>query len=50
MTNNHTSSPPPDHHSVAAIASIWLLVLALIGVMEIGSLLMSRTMLAAILQ
>ena len=50
MTNNHASSPPPDHHSAGAIASIWLLVLALIGVMEIGSLLMSRTMLAAILQ
>jgi hypothetical protein len=46
MANKHT--PPPDHHSAKAIASIWLLLLALIGVMEIGSLLMSPTMLAGV--
>ncbi len=42
--------PPncPDHHSNEAIASIWLLLLALFVVIELASLLMSRSMLAAI--
>ena len=48
MTNNHTSPPAHDHHSAAAIASIWVLLLVLIGVIEIGSLLMSGSMLAAV--
>ena len=54
MTNNENTSPlapplAPDHHSNAAIASIWVLLLVLIAVIEIGSLLMSRSMLAGIL-
>jgi len=39
----------PDHHSDAAVASIWVLLLAVIVVIEVGSLLMSRAMLAAVL-
>ena len=48
MTNNHTSPPAHDHHSAAAVASIWVLLLVLIGVIEIGSLLLSGSMLAAV--
>jgi hypothetical protein len=47
MTND-LSRKAPDHHSDAAIASIWVLILAMIAVIEIGSLLMSRSMLMAI--
>ena len=49
MTNNQTSPKIPDHHSDVAIASIWVLMLAMIVVIEIGSLLLSRSMLAAVL-
>ena len=50
MTNNQNTLPKaPDHHSDAAIASIWVLLLALIIVIEIGSLLISRSMLTAVL-
>jgi hypothetical protein len=50
MTNNQDTLPKaPDHHSDAAIASIWLLLLTLIVVIEIGSLLLSHTMLAGVL-
>ena len=48
MTND-LSPKGPDHHSDAAIASIWVLVLSLFVVIEIGSLLMSRSMLAGVL-
>jgi hypothetical protein len=37
-----------DHHSDAAIASIWLLLLACVVVIELVSLLMSGSMFAAI--
>ena len=50
MTNNLNTLPKaPDHHSDAAIASIWVLMLALIVVIEIGSLLVSHSMLAGVL-
>ena len=48
MTNNQTLPKAPDHHLDTAIASIWVLFLALIVVIEIGSLLVSRSMFAAI--
>jgi hypothetical protein len=44
-----TPTKAPDHHSDAAIASIWILFLALVVVIEIGSLLTSRSMLTAVL-
>lgn len=50
MTNNHNTSPEaPDHHSDAAIAPTWVLLLALIVVIEIGFLPVTRSVLAAIL-
>ena len=49
MTNDQTSPKAPDHHSDAAIASIWVLMLAMIVVIEIGSLLVSHSMLAGVL-
>ena len=49
MTNNQTLPKAPDHHSDAAIASIWVLVLAVMVAIEIGSLLVSRAMLAGVL-
>lgn len=47
--NQNTSPKTADHHTDAAIASIWVLLLAVIVVIELGSLLLSRPMLAAIL-
>ncbi len=49
MTNYQTLPKAPDHHSDAAIASIWVLILAAIVVIEIGSLLVSRSMLAGVI-
>ena len=51
MTNNQDTSPEAlDHHSdAAAIAPFWLLLLALIVVIEIGFLPATRSMLAAVL-
>lgn len=50
MTNNqNNASKAPDHHSDVAVASIWALLLALIVAIEIGSLLMSRSTLTAVL-
>ena len=51
MTNNQDTSPEaPDHHSgAAAIAPFWLLLLALIVVVEIGFLPVTRSMWAAVL-
>ena len=49
MTNNQTSPKIPDHHSDVAIASIWVLMLAVIVVFELVSLLMSHSMLAGVL-
>lgn len=49
MKNNQdTSRKTADHHSDAAIASIWVLLLAVIVVIELASLLASRSMLAAV--
>jgi hypothetical protein len=50
MTNDQDTLPKaPDHHSDAAIASIWLLLLTLIVTIEIGSLLLSRAISAGVL-
>lgn len=50
MTKSQDSSPvTPDHCSHIAIASIWILLVALIVVIETGSLFISRSMLAAVL-
>jgi hypothetical protein len=49
MTNHQTLPKAPDHHSDAAIASIWVLMLAMIVAIEIGSLLVSRSMLGGLL-
>jgi len=49
MTKNEDTKLP-DHHSDVAIASIWVLLLSLIVVIEIGSLMMTRSMLAAVLR
>ena len=49
MTNNQNSPKAPDHHSDVAIASIWVLMLAMIVVIEIGSLLVSHSMLAGVI-
>lgn len=46
MTNNQILPKAPDHHSDIAIASIWVLMLAVIVAIEIGSLLVSHSMLA----
>ena len=51
MTNNKNDAyKAPDHHTDIAIASIWVLMLALIVVIEIGSLFISDTMLTAVLR
>jgi hypothetical protein len=48
MTNNQNSSPEaPDHY--AAIAPFWFLLLAVIVVVEIGFLPVTRTLFAAVL-
>ena len=50
MKNNQdTSRKTADHHSDAAIASIWVLLLSVIVVIELGSLLASRAMFAPVL-
>ncbi len=46
--NNENTQSARDNHSAAAIASIWVLLLALVGVIELLSLLMSSSMLAGI--
>jgi hypothetical protein len=44
-----TTSEAPDHHSeVATIAPLWLLLLALITVIEIGALPVTRSAIAAV--
>jgi hypothetical protein len=48
MTDNQTLPKAPDHHSDAAIASIWVLMLAMIVAIEIGSLLVSHSLLAGL--
>jgi hypothetical protein len=48
MTEIDTAPEASDHRTEAAIASIWVLLLALIVVIEIGSLFISRSMLAAV--
>ena len=51
MTNDQgTSAEAPDHHSdAAAIAPFWLLLLAVIVVVEIGFLPVTRSLFAAVL-
>ena len=51
MTNNQdTSSEAPDHHTDAAvIAPMWILLLAVIVVIEIGFLPVTRSLFAAVL-
>jgi hypothetical protein len=51
MTNNQDTSPQvPDHYSDAAvIAPIWVLLMALIIVIEIGCLPVTRSILVAVL-
>jgi len=46
--NNRNPQISRDHHSDAAIASIWLLLLVLVVAIELVSLFMSGSMLAAI--
>jgi len=48
MMNNQNPQTARDHHSDAAIASIWLLLLVVVVVIELVSLFMSGSMLAAI--
>ena len=49
MTNDQNPSLAPDHSFDAAIAPTWVLLLALIGVIEIGLLPVTRSLLAAVL-
>jgi len=50
MTNSQDTSPERyDHHSDAATAPIWVLLLALIIMVEIGFLPVTRTLFAAVL-
>ncbi len=46
--NNQNTKSTRENHSEVAIASIWLFLLALVVAVELISLLMSRSMLAAI--
>jgi hypothetical protein len=46
--NNQNTKSTRENHSEVALASIWLLLLALAVVVELVSLLMSHSMLAAI--
>jgi hypothetical protein len=49
MTDNQDRLPKAGHdHADAAIASIWFLLLAFIVVIEVGSLLISHSMLTAV--
>ena len=50
MTDIESTTPDaPDHHSeVATIAPLWLLLLALITVVEIGALPLTRSLLVAV--
>lgn len=49
IDNQDTSPKTTDHRIDAAISSIWVLFLGAIAVIELGSLLISRSMLAAVL-
>jgi hypothetical protein len=49
--NNLESKAPgqnQDHHTAAAVATIWAVLLVLVVVFELASLLMSRSMLAGV--
>jgi hypothetical protein len=46
--NNQNTQSARDYHSAAAIASIWVLLLALVVVIELLSLLMSSSMLSGV--
>jgi hypothetical protein len=49
MTKDQNTSTTPTDHPFAAIAPIWVLLLALIGVIEIAFLPVTRSLLAAVL-
>jgi hypothetical protein len=47
--NPKASGQSDDHHTAAAVATIWAVLLALVVGFELASLLMSRSMLAGVL-
>ncbi len=48
MNLNQKPEQSHDHHTAAAVATIWGVLLALVVVFELASLLTSRSMLAGI--
>ena len=48
--DQNTSPETADDYSYAAIAPIWVLLLVLIALIEIGTLPVTRSVLAAVLQ
>jgi hypothetical protein len=48
MNLNQKPEQSRDHHTAAAVGTIWGVLLALVVVFELASLLMSRSMLAGV--